>query len=475
MIPSKRAIGRSAAAVATARLSTRGALIALVRRLHFYIGWLVGPFLLVAAASGLLYAASPQIEAWWYAPQLTAPAQGTPQLLAAQISAARQVVGDDATLAAVRPSPAPGRTTRVMFDQPGAGPSVHRAIFVDPVSTGIRGDLPVYGTSGTLPWRAAIDQFHRSLWLGDTGRLYSELAASWLWLAALGGLLLWGLRRVRRRPATVRARAAGWHARLGPWLLIGLLFLSVTGLTWSQYAGARIGVLRAAWGWQTPSVDTQLARSQRVSDSAVTAHHGSQVPGVHTGQQRIDAATFDRILADARAHGIDAARLEVRPPTQPGRAWTVAEIDRGWPTQVDAVAIDARNDQVVDSRRFADYPLAAKLTRWGIDAHMGVLFGGFNQLLLMLTASGLIAMIVLGYVMSWLRWRAQIRKRPAATLLQALSALPIMLSLLIAVIAVVLGILLPVLGASLLVLIGMDALCTFNVLRLSGQSISPNA
>ena len=37
---------------------------------------------------------------------------------------------------------------------------------------------------------------------------------------------------------------------------------------------------------------------------------------------------------------------------------------------------------MVDEVRFADYPLMAKLTRWGIDAHMGVLFGVANQLLL---------------------------------------------------------------------------------------------
>lgn len=64
------------------------------------------------------------------------------------------------------------------------------------------------------------------------------------------------------------------------------------------------------------------------------------------------------------------------------RAWTVNEIDRRWPTQVDAVAIDGATMQVVDRTRFADFPLMAKLTRWGVDFHMGILFGLANQLLL---------------------------------------------------------------------------------------------
>jgi uncharacterized iron-regulated membrane protein len=51
----------------------------------------------------------------------------------------------------------------------------------------------------------------------------------------------------------------------------------------------------------------------------------------------------------------------------------VNEIDRRWPTQVDAVAIDGATMQVVDRTHFADFPLMAKLTRWGVDFHMGIL------------------------------------------------------------------------------------------------------
>jgi uncharacterized iron-regulated membrane protein len=38
--------------------------------------------------------------------------------------------------------------------------------------------------------------------------------------------------------------------------------------------------------------------------------------------------------------------------------------------------------QVLDRTRFDDFPLMAKLTRWGVDFHMGILFGLANQLLL---------------------------------------------------------------------------------------------
>src|SRR5690606_6506666 len=109
----------------------------------------------------------------------------------------------------------------------------------------------------------------------------------------------------------------------------------------------------------------------------------------------------DSVLVAARHAGIDAGKVEIRPPAQAGKAWTVTEIDRSWPTQVDAVAIDPRDLSVVDRTRFDDFPLAAKLTRWGIDAHMGALFGVANQLVLIAFAVCLIVMIVWGYLMWW--------------------------------------------------------------------------
>ncbi|CAO1663905.1 PepSY-associated TM helix domain-containing protein [Salinicola sp. NYA28a] len=226
--------------------------VALITRLHFYVGLFVGPFLLVAALSGIAYALTPQLENWLYQDALTTQSRGESQPLSRQIEAAQHVAGIAAAPAAVRPAPEPGTTTRVLFGGEAFGPSEHRALFVDPVTLEIRGDMPVYGTSGILPLRTAIDQFHRSLLLGDIGRLYSELAASWLWIAALSGAFLWWRQRRITRRAAGRQRLRRRHATLGIVALIGLLFFSATGLTWSQWAGGNIAQLRHAWDWGTP-------------------------------------------------------------------------------------------------------------------------------------------------------------------------------------------------------------------------------
>lgn len=90
-------------------------------------------------------------------------------------------------------------TTRVQFASADLGASESRALFVDPYTLAIKGDMTVYGTSGVLPLRTWLDKLHSSLLLGDLGRNYSELAASWLWVAALGGVALWLATRPKRK------------------------------------------------------------------------------------------------------------------------------------------------------------------------------------------------------------------------------------------------------------------------------------
>jgi uncharacterized iron-regulated membrane protein len=443
---------------------------ALVKRLHFYIGLFVGPFLFVAALSGVLYALTPQIEHHLYAHALYTDSQGPRLSLAEQVERAQRQTGPDLTVAAVRPAPTQGDTTRILFSSPELGVSENRALFVDPVTGDIRGDMTVYGTSGVLPLRTWIDQFHRGLLLGDVGRLYSELAASWLWVAALGGVLLWAMRR--RRAAASGGGLRRLHASFGLWLLVGLLFFSATGLTWSQYAGSNIGVLRGWYGWSTPTVSTGLhpAAAGMPMDMPMDEHaeHHMHMPATATGGKVLDPALFDAVVATARLANLQAERIEVRPSASAQKAWVVSEIDRRWPTQVDAVAIDPGTLEVVDKVEFAQYSLPAKLTRWGIDAHMGVLFGLANQLALVFFASGLMVMVVMGYLMWWRR-RPSLRAQP--TLYQAWRRLGRGAQAGVLVTSVLLGIGLPVFGWSLLALAMGDLL----VSRKAAERVAPVA
>lgn len=438
------------------QLALRGALLTLLRRLHFYVGLFVGPFIFIAALTGTLYVLTPQIENALYHDALHTQETGAAHSLSHQIAAAQRYIGEDARIYAVRPAPQPGDTTRVQFTDSKLGESESRAIFVSPSTLNIQGDMTVYGTSGVLPLRTWIDQFHRGLLLGNAGRIYSELAASWLWVAALGGVVLWLTsrpKRVRKVRQTPQRKARHWHITLGATLLLGLLFFSATGLSWSQWAGNNIDKMRSSLGWLTPQVNTALAPQTGHPHHDPHAEHHAMMPGM--AMPETDNNAWDRVLNAARTAGLESNKTEIRPPRSADKAWTVTEIDRAWPTHVDSVAVDPNGFKVIDRTYFVDFPLVAKLTRWGIDAHMGVLFGLPNQLLLAAFGLGLCAMIILGYRMWWLR-RPVISASPVQTLSAAWLALPMFWRIAVLLISAVLGWCLPVMGVSLVMFIAAD-------------------
>ncbi|WIB00281.1 PepSY domain-containing protein [Curtobacterium sp. MCBA15_012] len=442
-------------------------------RLHFYAGLFIGPFILIAALSGAVYALGPTIEQGMYRHELTAPSTAAAKPLAEQIDAAQAYVDQhhpEDTLAAVRPAPEQGSTTRVMYSEAGRMESQNRAVFIDPGTAQVRGDLLVYGTSGALPFRTWVDTFHRSLFLGDIGRLYSETAASWLGVVALAGLGLWVIRirkaRAKRdmvRPARgVRGyrRIFSWHASTGVWLLLGALFLSATGITWSHYGGGNVDQLRSALSWGTPALATTLTGPDAAPDGGEHAlHHGSPAPGTDAEPATITPALFDEVLGAAKAANIHSSELQISPPAAADQAWTVAEIKRSYPTAVNSVAIDPRDMSVLSETNFDTFSIPAKLAQWGIDTHMGTMWGLPNQILLFITALGIAAMVVFGYAMWWKRRPTGKRfgKSPAAG---ALTRAPWWGSGLVAVGAIVIGAFLPALGVSLLAFVVIDVLIT---------------
>ncbi|MGQ4389203.1 PepSY-associated TM helix domain-containing protein [Streptomyces sp. SAS_270] len=418
----------------------------LVLRLHFYAGLLIAPFLLVAALTGCLYAASFQAEKIVYAHELTVPVGDTKLPIGEQVAAARKA-HPEGTLSAVRPSPEADATTRVLLSGvPGVDEDHTLAVFVDPYTGKVRGSLEQYGSTGALPLRTWIDGLHANLQLGENGRLYSELAASWLWVIAGGGLVLWfGRRRAQRkvRGTSGRRRTLGLHGTVGVWAAAGFFFLSATGLTWSTYAGANIDDLRTSLDQATPSVSAAAGGEH--------AGHGSGAAAGGTDH----GVGLDKVLAAARAKGLGDP-VEIVAPADASSAYVVRQIQRSWPEKQDSVAVDPATGKVTDELRFADYPLLAKLTRWGIDAHTGVLFGLANQIALMALALSLVLLIVWGYLMWWRRGRASAFGRPIPR--GAWQQVPAQLLVPLMAAVAVLGYFVPLLGIPLAAFIAVDVL-----------------
>ena len=432
----------------------------LVLRLHFYAGVLVAPFLLVVCLTGLAYVFSPQLNDLVYAEELfSAYPAAPPRPLDAQVAAAASAV-PGATLHSVVVPSDPARTTSVVFDVPGLPEDTRHTVYVDPATATVRGAHDTWFAA--TPLQTTLDGLHRHLLLGEPGRVYSEMAASWLPVLVVGGLALWiGRRRGSRRELALpplgarpgRARIRGWHATTAVWMLVGLAFISLTGLTWSTYAGQRFAAVITSLQGTAPELVVEN----------VLAPPGAVPIGL------------DEVLHRARVAGLQD-RLSIVVPTEPGVPFQVDEDADTWPVQRDQVALHPYTGAVMDSVAWADHPPLAQLSDIGILAHMGLLFGLPNQLALVALAAGLICVLFWGYRMAWLRRPTRASARLAAPgqrgTLRALSQ-PVGFAVVLAAVAA--GWLMPVFGVSLLAFLLLDGLAgTLARRRIAAKPLSRN-
>jgi uncharacterized iron-regulated membrane protein len=413
------------------------------RRLHFVAGVVVAPFLLVLCLTGLVYVFSPQIHDNLYHSQLhVADAGGARRPVGEQVQAALAAHPEGTLQSVITPSGV-DRTTRVVLSVPGLAEGQSRSVFVDPYTNYISGELTT--TGHLLPANTWLRQLHSNLHLGESGRIYAELAATWLPIIVVAGLVLLLTGGSRRRRVTTRellvpsfrghgwSRLRGWHGPLGLWLAVGLLLVAVSGLAMSQFAGGRAD--RA----------TDPLRAPALVEKPVP------VPGpdaLYVG--------IDRAIDAAGVAGL-SGELLVTPPSGPGDVYTVVERAPGR----DAVAVDPYTAEVTERIGWDDYPLVAKLRTLAVEFHTGTLFGLANQIVVAVLAVGLIVLTLLGYRMWWVKnpyqgkWSTLPppvwRQLPRGRLLVVLAAVAALIWVL------------PVLGVSLVVFAAVDA--TINAAR----------
>ncbi|MEO5311057.1 PepSY domain-containing protein [Corynebacterium sp. c24Ua_83] len=383
----------------------------IIRRVHTLAGLFIAPLILVAAFSGFFYALAPTIETWVYKSELTATSSSPAQPVAKQIEAAKRI-HPDLDVAKVQIPDEAGKTTRVLFADPTLpSESYNRAVFVDPGDLHITGELTQYGSTSSLPFRAWLSEGHRNLWLDEPGRIYSETAATWLGPMAVTGVAMWWFMRKQknqRKPKKKsRRQAMQRHTLIGLVAAPGLIFLCISGLTWSHFAGDNIAAVREELNWMAPEPNTSISGEQSAQDSG-SGHEGQGEHAGHAGHTghgstaEIDMAQADTALQVGRNEGLTGT-LQLAPPSAPGQAWTVSEPRQAYKMHNDAITVNGENGEVIDRLPFSSWPIAAQLTSWIIQLHMGTLFGLVSQIALALLALGIGALVVYGYIMWWRR------------------------------------------------------------------------
>ncbi|SDK81911.1 Uncharacterized iron-regulated membrane protein [Actinopolyspora mzabensis] len=424
----------------------RAAIRPVLWRVHFLGGLLVAPIVFAMAITGILYAWNPQLEHVLHRQALSATAEGPARPLSEQISSARET-RPELRLSSVTPAtpdvPRGEETTAVTlvpettgqnrFEQPKGAVTV----YIDPASAEITGSI----TESNRPdeW---LRNLHSNFRIGKFAEPISELAASWLLVSILTGLVLWWPRDKRaltrnflfRKPGRPRWRSL--HGLVGATAAAGLVLLIVTGLTWTTYAGSWVDVARTQFDSDSPEVATVLHPTTGSEQVGST--------GDEPGTAEVTTAGIDRVATTAREAGLNGIMV-LEPPDSPGHAWKAEEDDNRWPVNPTALAVDGDTGEIVDRVEWAEYPPLAKATSLGIDFHQAQLFGLTTQLLLTALAVALLVLIIAGY-------RVWLLRRPPGSLgapprlgpVVRDAPLPILLGF------VLLMVLLPVLGITLL-------------------------
>jgi uncharacterized iron-regulated membrane protein len=415
-------------------------------RWHFYASLFVMPLVLVLATTGAIYLFKPQLDRW--------------EERAFSNLSTNGAVSPNAQLAAVMDiNPGAQFHSYRLPARDGDAAMIHvgladgrsmRDVYVSPQGKVLGSIDPESRISAT------VSRIHGSLLIGKMGDWIVELAACWAIVMILTGLYMWwprgqGLSGVLwpRLKRGKRLFLRDLHAVTGFWVSGLALVLLTTGLPWASVWGDAFRLVRAELGL------VQGAQDWKTGSHAAHAEHD------HDAMMKMQSAGIPLVgLADM----VGKAKLEklphpvlVKPPGAPERfgpptpmAWTIKSEAQNRPLNR-SITFDVATGKEVSRTGFADKHAIDQAVNYGIAWHEGQLFGWINQLVGVVTALGLITLVISGFIM----WR---RRKPVDALGAPIApAVPQKIRG-VAVIIAVMAILLPLLAISLLALWLFDRL-----------------
>ncbi|NJM49861.1 MAG: PepSY domain-containing protein [Sphingomonadales bacterium] len=433
-----------------------------VWRWHFYAGLFVIPFILILSVTGAIYLFKPQLDRWeereWRG-----------------LSVSEQVSADTQVKAALARYPGadfisyrlPQAESDAAMIRVSKGKDDKHDVFVSPSGHYLDSIRPKDRISST------VSHIHGSLLLGKWGSYLVELAASWAIVMILTGLYLWwprggngGLRIAGvlwPRPGQ-KGKRLFWrdlHSVTGFWVSGLALVLLLSGLPWTQLWGDAFRTVRSELGWtdEKPQQWTSGATLAVHGDHPGKSHHPHHVESMDTPvkpeQESGEPLSLDRILTIAAKQNLPHPVI-IQPPGAPakfgppnGPDWLITTDTQNRPLQR-KIWVDPVNGAVTRQESFADQHGIDQIIGYGIAWHEGQLLGWVNQMIGVLTALALLLVAVSGTIMWW-------RRRPKGGLgAPQKPASPPQKGVIIAMI--IAGLLLPMLGLSLLIILVLELL-----------------
>jgi uncharacterized iron-regulated membrane protein len=445
-----------------------------VWRWHFYAGLLVIPFMLILAITGIIYLFRPQLDRLMYRDLLFVQPAGAALPPTQQLEAVR-AAHPGAEITTFVPAEAPDRSAAVSLT---AKDGRNLSVFVNPYSGKVLG-----ARDEDRNLQAYARKLHGELLIGMAGDRIVELVACWALVLLISGLYMWWPRKGSRvwgtlLPRLRAGRRTFWrdlHAVPGFWGALIVIFMILSGLPWSGFWGAQFARLTSyypAQMWDQVPTSTRLTGSLNQNGGKVVPWAAEQMPmpqsstsgheahGGHSAPAANPAITaegiapgtpvnLDSVVALAQAKGAPAG-FSVSLPSGEEGVYTVSAFPND-PAKEITMHVDQYSGKVLADVRWAQYGVVPKAVELGIMLHEGRYFGLANQLLMLFAALTVIFLAITGTVMWW-------QRRPAGRI--GAPAMPSNFPLWKGAVAIIaaLGIIFPLVGISLVVVLLLDYL-----------------
>lgn len=430
-------------------------------RWHFFAGLLILPFLAMMAVTGGAYLFRPELDHWIYRELENVPARAHPHAKASEIIA-RVESSLNARVIEFTPSTAPTQAVRLLVRGSAGEPLT---AFADPYDGRVTGST-AYGGVMQL-----VRKIHSLQKFGFWASCLIELTAGWTIVLIGTGVFLWwprksgtgGVVTVRGSPKH-RVFWRDLHAVTGISAGSLVLFLAVTGMPWSMFWGDHVQKWATAANLSEPAppaaVTPSWAMTATMPDMPHTPHAmGTPIsPDMPWAMEKMHSPSSDDASHKAPIDVDEAAATFARLGLDPSASIALPEGPKGayvasWrPDRVQdtrAVYLDQYTGAVLGDVGFKDWGPAGKTIEWGISVHQGQEYGPINRYLMLLACLALLVTCISAATMWWMR-------RPAGTL--GIPPPPVhagaakgFLAILIGV-----GVLFPLVGASILAALGID-------------------
>jgi uncharacterized iron-regulated membrane protein len=436
-------------------------------RWHFYAGLLVAPVMILLAITGIVYLFKPQLDPLLYPHLMQVEAQAT-ALPADTLLARVRETYPAASIDQYLPPASAGSSGQFVLT--AAGNTLN--LFIDPYSGQILGTQDSH-----YNLQAIARALHGELMVGKVGDALVELAAGWGIVLVVSGLYLWWPRGTGgagvfwpRLHSRGRLFWRDLHAVVGFWGSLALLFMLLTGMTWTGIWGKQYAEL-----WNRFPVG--MFSDVPVSDvKARTLNADASQQTVPWAMENTPMPMSGGAHAEHMGHGADhsgpaapqvglqaVVETAERAGVHPGYSITLPTTGTGVYT-VAVFADDPRNDatlhidqytgKVLVDVRYAQYGLVARTTELAVMLHEGKMFGLANQLIVLVVC----LMVLLGSVSGLVIWW---KRRPAGGLGVPPLRHDLPLWKTAAAVMIALGLAFPLVGASLVVV----AVLEYGVLR----------